>query len=226
MYSDNRGVCTLGGVVVNIAALGANGRTGRQVITHALARGHTVTAIVRRTDSMNEKPNVIVRVADVHDASAVRDALIGCDAVISALGAGTSRSPTTVFSEGISNVLDGMRQHEIRKLSVISAAPVSDRSDAPYVERALVMPILDRFFGASYADLRVMEQILQATDGLDWVCLRPPRLTDKEATGTYRISAMHRLARAGSITRGDLAIALLDSLADPHLYAHTAYVAN
>ena len=90
---------------------------------------------------------------------------------------------------------------------------------------SFVIPILERVFGASYDDMRRMEALLRGSD-LDWVCLRPPRLVSKKPTGRYRLDASRPLPKARSITYGDLAMALLDSLTRPDLSRRRAYVAN
>ena len=87
----------------------------------------------------------------------------------------------------------------------------------------MAIPVLQRLFGATYDDMRRMEALLRGSD-LDWICLRPPRLVTKKATGRYRIDASR--PRTASITCADLATALLDSLTNPDLYRHIAYVAN
>ncbi|MGH8919657.1 MAG: NAD(P)H-binding protein [Actinomycetes bacterium] len=86
------------------------------------------------------------------------------------------------------------------------------------------MPVLDRLFGASYDDMRRMEERLQTSDA-HWVALRPPRLVDKPATGRYRL-ATTPLPKARSLTFADLAAALLDALEREDLHRRAAFVAN
>jgi uncharacterized protein YbjT (DUF2867 family) len=50
--------------------------------------------------------------------------------------------------------------------------------------------------------------------GLDWTIVRPPRLTDRPHTGTYRVAHGHNVPGGASISRADLADALLAALAD------------
>ena len=115
--------------------------------------------------------------------------------------------------------------HGTAKLAVISAVPVGPWEEQPLLQRRIALPILHRFFGASYDDMRCMETILQETTDVDWISLRPPRLVNKPSKDTYRIDT-HPLAKARAITYGDLARALLDSLTRQDLYRHAAYVAN
>ncbi len=64
--------------------------------------------------------------------------------------------------------------------------------------------IAKTLFGKVYPDLARMEDALRDS-GLDWAILRPPPLTDKPLTGTYR-TAFGQNARGGrSIPRADLA---------------------
>ena len=211
---------------MKIAVVGANGRTGRIVVKDALARGHQVVAVTR-TDGVSEPgdENLTNAGADVRDADELKRALVGADAVISALGVGTSRAATDVYSTGVGNTLGAMQSNGTAKLAVISAVPAGPWEEQPLLQRRIALPILRRFFGATYDDMRRMETILQETTDVDWISLRPPRLVNKPSKNTYRIDT-RPLARARAITYGDLATALLDSLTRPDLFRHAAYVAN
>ena len=210
---------------MKIAVIGAAGRTGRCVVDQALARGHEVTAIARTPDKLRlVHDGLVVSRADVQDRGALTEAVDGADALISALGTGNSRNATTVYSEGVGNELEAMRARAITRLAVISAAPAGPRAEQAWLERRLGMPLLERFFGGIYADMRRMETILADSD-LDWISLRPPRLVDKPARGAYRIDTKP-LPKARTLTYADLATALLDCLDQEDLYRHPAYVAN
>ena len=95
---------------MKIAVIAANGRTGRLVVRDALARGHQVVAVAR-TNQLSEpnNGNLTHMRADVRDADALKQALAGANAIISALGVGTSRAPTDVYSTGVSNTLAAMK---------------------------------------------------------------------------------------------------------------------
>ena len=197
---------------MRLAIFGATGGTGRALVRAALTRGHDVTAVVRdpsRLDEAHER--LVVRRGDVLDPASLATVLADADAVASALGAAGGRAATTVYSVGVANVLDAMRTADVRRLVALSAAPVVPRSEATLVERLLLFPILNRFFGGLYADMRRMEDVL-ATSDVDWTVLRPPQLTDKAATGRYRTAVGRNVPGGRSITRGDLAAAMLDVL--------------
>jgi putative NADH-flavin reductase len=210
-----------------IAVIGAAGRTGRHVVAQALARGHEVVAIARTPQNVPvTHDGLALRSADVRDLDAVTGAIAGTEAVISALGTADSRAMTDVYSCGVANEAAAMHEHGIRQLAVISAAPAGPRAEQPLLERCVAMPLLERFFGGIYADMRRMEAFLtEACDDLDWVALRPPRLVAKQAKGKYRVDTKP-LAKALTLTYGDLATALLDCFDRSDLHRHAAYVAN
>jgi putative NADH-flavin reductase len=208
---------------LRIAVIGANGRTGQHVVKQALARGNEVVAVARRPEEVGlQDGSLELRRADVLDPSALD--LAGCDAVISALGVGTSRAPTRVFSDGITNVLSAMRKVGANTLAVISAAPAGPRDEQPFMQRRIAMPILEAWIGAQYDDMRRMEEVLRNSD-VEWIAVRPPRLVGGAAKGNYRIGTAP-LKRGRQLTYGDLATALLDSLALPEFRRGAAYVAN
>jgi putative NADH-flavin reductase len=211
---------------MKIAIIGANGRTGRMLVRDALASGHEVIAIARAYEASGAMRDNLTKVrADVRDPDALTRALHGANAVISAVGVGTSRVPTDVYSTGVRNTLAAVRTNGAAKLAVISAVPAAPWAEQPTLQRRVTLPILQRIFGATYDDMRRMEAILLETTQVDWISLRPPRLVNKQPKGTYLIDT-RPLAHARAITYGDLATALLDSLTRPDLYRHAAYVAN
>lgn len=209
---------------MTVAVIGCTGRTGSLVVEQALARGLHVVAVARHAEPTGDD-RIRYLSADVLDRAAMVRVLDGVDAVVSAVGIGASRDQTVLYSDGVANILHGMRTHSITALSVVSAAPVGPRTAQPFLQRRLVMPVLDRFFGATYADMRLMEAELERSE-VNWVSLRPPRLVTKPLRGAYRLDAHHPLPRSGSITHGDLATALLDCVAHPPLVQQAAYVAN
>jgi putative NADH-flavin reductase len=196
---------------MKVAVFGSTGKTGQRVVEQALARGHAVYAVARRPESVTlEHENLTVIGGDILAPEVWADRLTGVDAVISALGVGTQRTPTTIFSVGTANILTAMDQNGIRRLAVVSAAPAGDWREEGAFKRLLIYPVLQRLFGASYDDMRLMERIY---------------LTDRAPKGRYRLGVDGPIKRATSISRTDLATALLDAIADDRLSRRAIAVA-
>lgn len=206
--------------------LGATGRTGREVLSQALDRGHRVVGLARRPDAISvAHPRLEVVQGDVLDPGTLPAALRGVDAVVSALGVGRSRQPVRVYSEGIRNVLSPMQSAGVERIVVVSAEPAGPWAGQPRLRRMLVFPLLQRLFGTSYDDMRRMETVLRDSSA-NWTVLRPPRLVAKPPKRSYRLNASGPLRRASSLTYADLAAALLDALDQPALTRKAVAVAN
>ena len=80
--------------------------------------------------------------------------------------------------------------------------------------RNLLSPLIKTILRKHYADLALMEDILRDS-GLDWTIVRPPRLTDKPLTGTYRTAYERNLRRGVFISRADVADLMLRALEQP-----------
>jgi putative NADH-flavin reductase len=104
------------------------------------------------------------------------------------------------------------------------APPRHDPGDG-FLMRHLLNPIVKAAFGTSYADLAQMEDVLRASD-LDWTAVRPPRLTDKPLTGTYRMAYDQNVRRGLSISRADVAHVMLRVLAEPQTIRRTVSLAG
>jgi len=196
-----------------LLVIGATRHTGRFALQQALATGYTVTALARdpaRIDVTHERLTVIR--GDVLDPTTLGPSMAGADAVISTLGV-TGRAPTTLYSEGTRNIITAMRATGVRRLVVVTAAPLNSDGDT-LPTRRLVKPLLWTLLRPVYADMATMEDAIR-TSGLEWTILRPPRLTDKPATGRYRLAFNRSVRRGNFISRADLAGAILTLLDDP-----------
>ncbi|MEV7123551.1 NAD(P)-dependent oxidoreductase [Kitasatospora griseola] len=212
---------------MKLTVLAATGGIGRHLLDQALERGHDVTAVVRNPAKLGEQPWARVVQADLATAgpAELRAAVEGADAVLSGLGA-VGKAGIGVAEHGTRAVIGAMRQTGVRRLVVVSAAPVGtvpspDRPHPPRhdpgegpVLRYLLTPLVKRVLRAHYADLARMEDAVRAST-LDWTVVRPPRLTDKALTRDYR-TAHGRNVRGGvSVSRADVAHCMLRSLDDP-----------
>jgi uncharacterized protein YbjT (DUF2867 family) len=77
----------------------------------------------------------------------------------------------------------------------------------------------------TYADLALMEEILRES-GLDWTVIRPPRLTGKPLTGSYRTASGQNLRRGLLISRANVAHLMLAVLEQPETIHRAIGIAN
>jgi uncharacterized protein YbjT (DUF2867 family) len=70
-----------------------------------------------------------------------------------------------------------------------------------------------------------MEGVLR-DGGLDWTVVRPPRLTNRPPTGTYRTAIGRNLRRGLLVSRADVAQLMLAVLDRPETIGQTIGIAN
>ncbi|MGC9440241.1 NAD(P)-dependent oxidoreductase [Streptomyces sp. WG5] len=198
---------------MKLTVFGATGGIGQEVVRQALDAGHQVTAVVRdpsRLSVTGERLDVFR--ADLGDPAAVRPAVAGRDAVLSGLGA-RRRADAGVATRLTRTVLGAMEAEGVRRLLVVSAAPVGPRPrDAGLLDRG-VLGVISAVLKDVYADLRAMEaEVARSTT--DWTVVRPPRLQDKPLTGRYRTEIGGFPTKGRYVGRADVAHAMLAMTGD------------
>lgn len=198
---------------MNLTVFGATGGIGREIVRQALGAGHRVTAVVRDPARLDVTGDALeVFPADLTDPERLRAAVAGRDAVLSGLGA-RSRKDAGVAARLTRTVLRAMEAEGVRRLLVVSAAPVGP---APRDDGALdrgIRSLVSAALKDVYADLREMEAEL-AGSGTDWTSVRPPRLQNKPLTGRYRTIIGGFPPKGRFIARADVAHAMLSMIDD------------
>jgi putative NADH-flavin reductase len=196
---------------MRVVVFGASGATGRQLVEQALAGGYQVTAFVRHVSRLDtESARLTVVAGDVSEAAVVAAAIAGHDGVICALGAATPLHRDRTLVEGVRHIVDAMERSGVRRLVYLSFLGVREgRRQLSLVGRYLVAPLLLRNV---VADHEAKERIIRRSI-LDWVIVRPPRLTNGVRRGSYRsgvdVAATSAIPR---ISRADLAEFMLRQL--------------
>jgi uncharacterized protein YbjT (DUF2867 family) len=151
--------------------------------------------------------------ADLSDPEVLRPAVAGRDAVLSGLGA-RSRKDAGVATRLTRTVLRAMEAEGVRRLLVVSAAPVGPEPEGAGLPDRAVRGLVSAILKDVYADLREMEAEL-VRSGTDWTVVRPPRLQNKPLTGSYRTVVGGFPAKGRFIARADVAHAMLAMVGDP-----------
>ena len=197
---------------LRLLVLGATGGTGREIVNQALERNHRVTAFVRSPQKLGQpRSGLTIIKGDLFDASSVAAALVGHDAVLSAIGPpGPGR--TTVTSQSAESTVTAMRTTGIRRLLVVGVAVLFQ--DGGFLAGILRATLLRNVA----ADSAAMERIVTAS-GLDWTIVRPPRLTNGSRRERYGIAEEHLPRGSGGgaavISRADVAHFLLNEVERP-----------
>jgi putative NADH-flavin reductase len=198
---------------MRIVVFGASGATGRQLVRQALAEGHQVTAFVRNVSRLDTRSGQLtVVVGDVAEVTVVASAVGGQDGVLCALGAATPLRRDRTLVEGVCHIVCAMEQSGVRRLVYLSFLGVREgRRQLSTVGRYLVAPVLLRNV---VADHEAKERIIRQST-LDWVIVRPPRLTNGARRSSYRSGVDVRATSViPRISRADLAAFMLRQLSE------------
>jgi putative NADH-flavin reductase len=197
---------------MRVLVLGATGGTGRAIVTQALDRGHEVVALVRSLEKARDLKGAKLVVGDARDERALREALKGVDAVVSALG--TPASPfreVTLLSESTRALVTAMKAEGVSRLVAITGIGAGDsRGHGGFVFDRLIFPLLLR---KVYADKDRQEAVVR-NSGLDWVFVRPMILSDKPGGADIRATTDLKGVHGGTISRQDVARFVLDQVVD------------
>ena len=179
-----------------------------------LARGHTVTGLVRNPDHVADvrATGADPVVCDLEHASVdeIADAVAGAEAVVFAAGAGPGSGAARKLSmdrDGAIKLLDASAATSARYVIVSSVGAEDPPGD-------------DDVFSV-YLRAKAEADAAVSTSARDWTIVRPGRLTDDPGTGRARIDTT---PFRGEIPREDVAAVLGAILQDPRANHRVLYV--
>ncbi|MBI1805570.1 MAG: SDR family oxidoreductase [Ignavibacteria bacterium] len=196
---------------MNILIFGASGATGNELVRQSLREGHTVTAFVRHPAKLSIRHNNLKLVqGDVKDYSSVELVVKGQNAVLSTLGVSTPLKRDAIVVDGIRNIIHAMEQSGVKRFIYLSFLGVKEsRKDSGF----LINHVISRIVRNEIMDHEEKEHLI-ASSRLDWIIVRPPKLTNGPQTGVYRSGEE---IKAGSLlptmSRADVAEFMLRQLA-------------
>jgi uncharacterized protein YbjT (DUF2867 family) len=195
---------------MKILILGATGATGRLIVRDAVARGHSVVALVR-AKARSDLPGAESIEGDVRDEATLARALDGCEAVVCTLGTGVGFREVDLLTVATRALVAAMTRTGVRRLICISALGVGDsRGHGGFVFDRLFQPLL---LGPAYKDKERQEAAIRASS-LDWVIVRPGMLINEAPRGRVRATIELAGLDGGKIARADVARFVVEQLTD------------
>jgi putative NADH-flavin reductase len=199
-----------------VVIFGATGNTGLCSLRSAVENDLDVRAFVRDKAKVPEdlKSKIESVVGDVTNAEQVANAVAGRDAVVVVLGTRNDLSPTTVLSQGLKNIIDAMKAHNVELVSVCLSAFLFYKPEA-----------VPAIFKDLNADHQRMFDMIKAS-GLKWVAILPPHIADtpkSKYTVTFDSSPVES---PNAISKHDLGAFLVECLTNPKYYKKVCGIAN
>jgi uncharacterized protein YbjT (DUF2867 family) len=179
---------------MKLAVFGANGPTGRLLTRLALDEDHDVVAFTRRPDAFPVRHRRLeVAAGNVHDAAAVASAIDGTSAVLSTLGVPFAKTPVSVYSGGVANIIAGMHAAGIKRFACVSSSAIGPHPEplGGFIFEKIMQPYVVNKLGRTvYDDMRRMEAIVSGSD-LAWTIVRPSGLFEAQAVSAYGVAIDH-----------------------------------
>ncbi|GAA4607787.1 putative NADH-flavin reductase [Actinoplanes octamycinicus] len=195
---------------MKITVVGAAGMSGSRIVTEALARGHRVTAVVRR--AVPEARVTVVR-GDATDTALMTKLFADTDVIVGATRPVPGQEHTVPATA--TALLDAAAATGKRILFVGGSAPLrSPGGGLAFDDPAFVPPEYRAIAAASMAQLQACR-----AHPADWTYVSPPGLLEPGTrTARYRRGGTALVVAADGSSRisaEDLAVAVLDELEQP-----------
>ncbi|SRR5579883_17535 len=203
---------------MQLVLFGPTGMIGSRILTEALSRGHSLTAVTRDPSRLAiDHKNLTAVAGDVLDPASVAAVTHGHDAVLSAIG--SSGAAVEVIVNAARSLVAGLSSGQVRRLVVVGGAGVLD------IEPGVQFVDSPNFF-AAYRPLALAHRdaynLYQASN-LDWTFIAPAaEIAPGERTGQFRVGADQLLVNSqgeSRISAEDYAIALMNEVEQPK-YIH------
>jgi putative NADH-flavin reductase len=198
--------------MAKVLIIGASRGIGLETVKAALLAGHNVRALARSAARIPIQNPGLDRVAgNALDSSTILSTLDGVDVVVQTLGVDVAPRSiferTTLFSQSTRIIVDAMKAAGVKRLIAVTGLGAGNsRGHGGIIYDSVVFPLLLK---RVYDDKDVQEWIIKSS-GLDWTIVRPGLLTNRPATGHYRILTAAGDWRFGTISRADVAADFLD----------------
>jgi putative NADH-flavin reductase len=197
---------------MNVLVFGASGKTGREVVRQALARGFNVSAFVRDTARLPlAHANLRLVKGEITDPRAVARAMEQQTCVISTLGVGLPLRHDPIVIEGVRTIARASEHASVERLLYMSFIGVRESRDAAgFLLKQLAGTVLRH----EVADHEAKEAAV-AESFVDWTIVRPPKLTNGRLTASYRVGEdIEARSPLPMMSRADVADFMLRQLSD------------
>jgi uncharacterized protein len=200
-------------VVMNVVVYGATGNAGSEIVKELLARGHKVTAVARKVDTLKAEPGLTAKADDLSSVDAIAATIKGADAVVSAY------APPPEDTDAVLGVTEreiaAVKKAGVPRLLVVGGAGLLEVAPGVTLIKSGHLP--QEYLAIATSHEKALG-LLRRSD-INWTYLSPAAyFVAGERTGKFRLGTKELIADAKGESRisfADYAIALVDEIEKP-----------
>jgi uncharacterized protein len=198
---------------MNVVVYGATGNSGSEIVKELLRRGHKVTAVARKVDSIKAEQGVTVKADDLSDVNSIATIVSGADAVVSAYAPPADNADAIVGAT--ERQIAAVKKAGAKRLLVVGGAGLLEVAPGVTLIKSGHLPA--EYLPIATAHERALE-VLRKSD-INWTYLSPAAyFVPGERTGKFRLGTKELVSDAkgeSKISFADYAIALVDEIEKP-----------
>lgn len=169
---------------MKIVVFGSTGKTGQLLVKKALQGGHEVTAYLRGESLHKLKHNHFINIhharlklieGRLDDRDKMREALLGADVCLSALGGESRIKQSEQFTSGIATIIELMEELDVKRFIYLSMLGVGE--SRYFMSRFVRFVLCDLLLRVPISDHAINEERIKASH-LDWTIIRAGCLSD------------------------------------------------
>ncbi|KAF8591762.1 NAD(P)-binding protein [Ramaria rubella] len=173
---------------MHVLVIGATGGVGQLLVELVLRESHTVVIYARTPSKLPEaltsNPSVTVVKGELTDREALKGALSGVHAVVSALGPSTKKGPLhpsgTPLAKAYALLLGVMHEQGVKRIILLGTASMKDPHDKFNLEFWVLVNGVALFAHSAYKDVVAIGETIRADNEVLWTIGRVPILNDKQ----------------------------------------------
>lgn len=215
---------------MNVAILGAAGKTGNKLVRQSLERGYKTVAVCRHAsveklqEFTDRQGFTLIATPVVSAEETLTEALDGCNAVVAVLiTVRRLKATELVMSLTKATAATGIKRL-IFTAGEVTAMPEEGEA---FTTRQRFLEALGRLISwvtpYSVTDMVKASALVRQQSEWEWTIVRAPALRDRRSSG-YRFGEISEVTSAHTLSREDYAACLLDSLQTPAHHRRTLTV--
>ncbi len=199
---------------MKITIFGASGQIGQLLVEHALDVGYNVIAYTRRPNALTiEHEKLQIVVGSLTDQDKLRGAIVGSDAVLSALGPVLSMKrevSNLPIAEAHKEIISVMEDSDVKRLITLGTPTISAKEDTRQLVTVLPSKMAKLLYPTGYAEMKAIEELIENSK-LDWTVVRIINPNVKTNGNGYSVSFGDTKGKM-NVSRNNVAKCLLDSM--------------